>query len=79
MKAMKQLGFELGFQDKYQTLSFMRYIKSNKYGELFEMAHYYPPVVKLLVYGRNDTIFETQLLNEKSIFYTYKNKPEKNE
>ena len=57
----------------------MRYIKSKNYGELFEMARQYPKIVKLLIYGQNDTIFETVLLNEKSIFYTYKNKPEINE
>ena len=71
---MKQTGFDLNFRDKYDTLAFMHYIKNPGYNELFKVAEGYPNILKLFIYGRRDTLFETRLINEKVIFYSYKNK-----
>ena len=57
MSSMKQTGFSLDFRDKYDTLSFMHFIKNPGFSELFEVSRHYPNLLKLLVYGRNDTLF----------------------
>lgn len=69
---MSSTGFDLGFHTKYETLSFIHYIKSPDYGEVFASTWNHPNVLKLFIHGRNDTLFNSSLLNQKAIYYTYK-------
>jgi|688.fasta_scaffold153643_4 hypothetical protein len=68
---MSRTGFDIGFTTKYETLSFLHYIKAPEYGEIFPTTWNHPNVLKLFIYGRNDTLFTPSLLNEKAIYYTY--------
>lgn len=69
---MSKTGFDLGFKTKFETLSFLHYVKSPNYGEIFEATWNHPNVLKLFIHGRNDTLFDSKLLNEKAIYYAYR-------
>lgn len=68
--SLSSMGFDLGFKNKYQTLSFLRLVKSPDYGELFETTRHHPEVLKLIIHGRKDTLFDSTLLNEKAIYFS---------
>lgn len=74
---MSSAGFRLDFKNKYQTLSFMRYIQSKNYGIGFQITLDHPNILKLIIHGTKDSLFESPLLNEKAIHFCYKrNLPE---
>jgi len=57
MKNVSKTGFDLGFKSKYETLSFLHYVKCEEYGEMFESTKNHPKILKLIIHGRNDTLF----------------------
>jgi phage terminase large subunit len=57
LKSMSTVGFDLGFKTKYETLSFLHYIKHPDYGEIFDATWNHPNILKKFIHGRNDTLF----------------------
>lgn len=77
LKSLSSTGFDIGFKTKYETVSFIHYIKSPDYGEVFAATWNHPNVLKLFIHGRNDTLFNSDLLNEKVIYYAYRKELDK--
>ena len=50
----------------------MRLYQSQNFKTMFEISRNLPNVLKLFCFGSKDTIFEENLLAEKSIYYSYK-------
>lgn len=71
---MSSTGFGMDFKSKYETMSFLHYIKSPDYGEIFDATWNHPSVLKLFIHGRKDTLFQPKLLNEKVVYYCYQKK-----
>ena len=54
-------------------------ISKGRYTSVENCAEICKSTSSMFIYGRNDTIFETSLLNEKVIYYAYKNNKLKDE
>lgn len=63
IKNIQKVGFPLAFNNKYETLAFIKYVKSKDYGELFANMVNHPKILKLIIHGLRDPLFEPPLLN----------------
>lgn len=70
-KMMSSTGFALDLNQSMKHLSFIHYIKSN-YKNFRRYLE--PPQSAQAFVRRNDTLFESKLLNEKVAYYCYLNK-----
>ena len=68
------------YTDKYQAIGFFSAILSEEFYYMFDLIRNFPPVLKLVIYGKKDSLFQVQLLNEKAVFYSYvKSLPQEDE
>ncbi len=64
----------LPFENKYQTISLLHMMSSAEFEIMFSLIrNEQPNILKLVIYGDNDTIFVPQLLHEKAVFFSYVN------
>lgn len=50
--------------------SFLHYYKSPEFPIMFDLNRRYPNVLKLMIFGEDDNIFNKDLLCERALFYS---------
>lgn len=74
IEANKKIGM-IPYPTKYHLLASCRSVKQGMgFKEMFVLNRNWPKVLKCFIYGRKDTVFPADLLNQKAIFYCYKNR-----
>jgi hypothetical protein len=69
---MSSKGFPMdSYHSKYHIMIMLLAYKTERFNEVFEFARRMPKVLKLLVYGEKDFIFDKNNNDEKAIFFTY--------
>ncbi len=59
------------YDSKYHIMSLFMSYKTERFNELFELNRRTPKVLKCLIYGEKDYIFDKYNNDEKAIFYLY--------